>query len=96
MINLDLTLSWRRSLLYRNQSIDLQRKSMDWFLYDRDVRHENVKVTLIIFFWFTEFFMVMGSKERKKKKEDLSSISLLFLLTEKKYIQATMSWQTNK
>ena len=25
-----------------NQSIDLQSKSMDWFLYDRDLRHERV------------------------------------------------------
>ena len=38
-----LTLSWRRSLSYRNQSIRLQCKSMDWFLYDRVVRHERVK-----------------------------------------------------
>ena len=27
------TLSWRMSLSYRNQSIDLQSKSVDWFLY---------------------------------------------------------------
>ena len=38
-----LTLSWRRPLSYRNQSIDLQSKSMDWFLYDNDLRHERVK-----------------------------------------------------
>ena len=38
-----LTLSWRKSLLYRNQSIDLQCKSMDWFLHDRDLRRERVK-----------------------------------------------------
>ena len=38
----NLTFSWRRSLSYRNQSIDLQSKSMDWFLYDRDLRHEKV------------------------------------------------------
>ena len=31
------------SLSYRNQSIDLQSKSVDWFLYDRDLRHERVK-----------------------------------------------------
>ena len=30
---LSLTLSWRRSFLYRNQSIDLDSKSVDWFLY---------------------------------------------------------------
>ena len=39
-----LTLSWRGPLLYRNQSIDLQSKSMDWFLYDNDLRHERVKI----------------------------------------------------
>ena len=38
-----LTLSWRRPLPYRNQSIDLLRKSMDWFLYDNDLRRERVK-----------------------------------------------------
>ena len=37
-----LTHSWQRSLSYRNQSIDFQSKSMDWFLYDRDLRHERV------------------------------------------------------
>ena len=39
-----LTLSWRRSLSNRNQSIDLPSKSMDWFLYDNGLRHERVKV----------------------------------------------------
>ena len=38
-----LTLSWRRPLSYRNQSIDLLRKSMGWFLLDNDLRHERVK-----------------------------------------------------
>ena len=37
-----LTLSWRRPFLYRNQSIDLLCKSMDWFLYDNALRHERV------------------------------------------------------
>ena len=37
-----LTLSWRRSLSYRNQSIDLLSKSMEWFLNDRDICHERV------------------------------------------------------
>ena len=40
-----LTLSWRSSLSYRNQSIHLLCKSMDWFLYDRDLRHERVLKT---------------------------------------------------
>ena len=36
-----LTLSWRRPWSYRNQSIDLTCKSMDWFLYDDGLRHER-------------------------------------------------------
>ena len=32
-----LNLSWRRSLLYWSQSIDLHSKSMVWFLYDRNL-----------------------------------------------------------
>ena len=40
---LALTLSWRRPLSYRNQSIDLQSKSMDLFLYDNGLRDERVK-----------------------------------------------------
>ena len=38
-----LILLWRGSLSYRNQSIDLLCKSMNWFFYDRDLRHENFK-----------------------------------------------------
>ena len=38
-----LTLSWRGPLSYRNQSIDLQSKSTEWFLYDNGLRHERVK-----------------------------------------------------
>ena len=32
-----------RPLSYGNLSIDLQSKSMDWFLYDRNLRHKGVK-----------------------------------------------------
>ena len=38
-----LTLSRRRPLSYRNQSIDLRSKSMDWTLYDNALRIERVK-----------------------------------------------------
>ena len=41
--NGSLTLSWRRPLSYRNKSTDLLFKSRDWFLHDRDLRHERVK-----------------------------------------------------
>ena len=40
--SLTLTLSWRRSVSYRNQSIDLHMKSMDWFLFVKDLYHERV------------------------------------------------------
>ena len=39
-----LTLSWQRSLSYTNQSTDLQNKSMDWFLYDKDLRQDALAV----------------------------------------------------
>ena len=41
-----LALSWRRPL-YRNQSIDLASKSLDWFLYDNGLRHERVKENIV-------------------------------------------------
>ena len=34
-------------LLYGNQSIDFLFESTDWFLYDRDLRHEWAKQVLI-------------------------------------------------
>ena len=37
-----LALSWRRSFPYWNQSIDFHCKSIDWFLYNRNLRHEIV------------------------------------------------------
>ena len=36
------------ALSYRNQSIDLYSKSMDWYLYDRDLRHEEVNLQMIV------------------------------------------------
>ena len=45
-----LTLSWRGPLSYRNQSIDLQSKSIDLSLYDNSLRHERVKGTLPMVF----------------------------------------------
>ena len=38
-----LTLSRRTSLSYRKQSIDLRSRAIDWFLNDRDLRHEMFK-----------------------------------------------------
>ena len=47
----NLTLSWRMPLSYRNQSIDLLRKSLDWCLYDNGLRHERVKKINNLFVW---------------------------------------------
>ena len=44
-----LTLLWRMFLSYRNQTINLFCKSMDWFLYDRGLRHERVKTCFLNF-----------------------------------------------
>ena len=54
LIKYILTLSWRRSLSYRNQFIDLLCKSMDWFLHDRNLRHERVKGSklMLIHKWY--------------------------------------------
>ena len=41
-----LTFSWRWSLSYRNRFIDLGYKSIDWFLCNRNLRHERVKSQL--------------------------------------------------
>ena len=43
-----LTHWWRMFLSYRNRSIDLQRKSMNWFLYDRDLRHKSKDSTKLL------------------------------------------------
>ena len=50
-----LTLLWRRSLSYRNQSIDLQSKSMDWFLYDNGLRHKRVKEKMCSYYLRSTF-----------------------------------------
>ena len=47
---ISLTLSWRKSLSNRDQSITLQWKSVDWFLYDKDYCHVRVKV--VIEYWW--------------------------------------------
>ena len=41
-----LPLSWLRSLSNRNQPINLLRKSMDWFLYERKLGHKSVKLQM--------------------------------------------------
>ena len=58
-----LNLSQWRSLLYRNQSIDWQNKSMHWFLYDKSLRHERVNALLLpCIYWdiFLDYDKIIG------------------------------------
>ena len=38
------------AVIIRNQSSDLQNKSMDWFLYDNGLCHERVKIAGIAWY----------------------------------------------
>ena len=49
-------------LLIRNQFIYLLCKSMDWFLYDRDLRNERVK--LITFADYARGFIIESARQR--------------------------------
>ena len=87
-----LTLSWQRPLSYRNQSIDLLWKSMDWFLYDNGLRHERVNL-------YSKHIPSDASFSRDAaiKENFLVSQSLLFIrfhaiLTERKNIFFTTSY----
>ena len=44
-------------IIYRNQSIDLRSKAVDWFQYDRDLRHERVNAASIKYFRYTLYFV---------------------------------------
>ena len=39
------------SLSYRNQFIDLQSKSMDWVLYDRNFHHKKLRISCLQLFY---------------------------------------------
>ena len=43
------------SLSYRNQSIDLQSKSIDWFLCERDIGREKVNKIRYVMNFFLFF-----------------------------------------
>ena len=43
VLDQNLTLSWRRPLSYRNQSIDLR-----WFLHGNGLRHGRVKYNAVV------------------------------------------------
>ena len=81
-----LTLSWRRPLSYRNQSIDLLCKAMDWFLYDNGLRHERVNVCThdILTMRYTElektYCQIMHAVNSFYKKVFLAPLQLILLI----------------
>ena len=88
-----VTLSWWRSLSCRNQSIDLQSKSIDWFLYYRDLRHERVTYSVetryslrIIPRYFTFFDIVASCPLIRKCK----CLLIVFFLGRKRIIAALL------
>ena len=70
-----LTLLWQRSLWLRKQSINLQCKSSDWFLYHREFRQEKCKekpcallsVRNIFMLWFKTNSLISYLKKLLKK-----------------------------
>ena len=71
-------LSWRRLLSYRNQSIDMQSKSVNWFLYDNGLRHERVKNLLTFEFTNILFILTIDNylrpgKDKWKVQKDIST-----------------------
>ena len=54
-----LTLSWQRSLSYRNQSINLLCKSMEWFLYVNGLSQERVNARK--FSWHGTFAVFLNN-----------------------------------
>ena len=65
-------LSWQRSLLYRTQSIDLQNKSMDWFLCEKNLHDESVNALLLscihwdIFLDYDKIIDISASKYQRR------------------------------
>ena len=43
-----LTLSWRRTLWYKNQSSELQCKLYDWFLYGSELRDKFIFLYIVL------------------------------------------------
>ena len=77
-----MALSWRSFLSNRNQSMDLLCQSMDWFLYDRDFRHERVKdyyaikklsYVVVIIFRYDELTWINFKSEKSPKIEKMKS-----------------------
>ena len=91
-----LTLLWWRSLSCRIHSIDLLWKSMDWFPYDRDLRHEKVKasITPMLFETIVTFFNLY--KVKVSFHYTLKTFIFLFFQGVRKRIRTWNGWNTTQ
>ena len=71
-----LTLSWWRSLSYRNQFINLLCKSMDWFLYDWVLCRERVNLLLQISLMLSSQEVIWSLKIRKVHTKGVTRYAL--------------------
>ena len=88
-----LTLSYRRYLLYRTRSIDLLCKSMDWFLYVRDLPHERVKGSKARPIWNTWFFRFsLFDNDSIISRIDLLHLQTVWKMTLYSYNFSSLIW----
>ena len=90
-----LTLSWRRSLSCRNHSIDLLCKSIDWFLYERDLRHKmdlnGVKWTNVKKYIYIFTICPWGALSSNPSTLSLVLLSVVFLETLPRWLERSFS-----
>ena len=84
-----LNLSWRRPLSYRNESIDLRSKLMDWFLYDKGLHHERVngrQFSTKKCAWYHQHLQrVLSTEEYSVLNQRIASILLYAKFSEKHF-----------
>ena len=79
-----------RSLSYGNLSTDLQSKSMDWFLYDRNLRHKGVKSKHLENMKCYFFHFPSNRKLNPGSIQDLTLFILIFILHPRIKVTATI------
>ena len=89
-------MTWRRPLSYRNQFIDLLCKSVDWFLYDRGLRHKRVNVVLTNRDEVIQQYFKSGlsSNETLSVLSANHNVSLSIVLWEKIFKKLGLPWRT--
>ena len=85
------TLSSRKSLSYKKQSTDLPCKSNDWSLYDKDLRHESVKMKTL---WFHIGWVRLPSGQWSKigLESDKKQTKKIMQTEEKQYSWDNTRW----